>query len=142
MANRLNFIVSDKLVIDNGLSNPYTLDPAIDWDAVELTAPLSHLLNVVHPFVATEDFVGILSFNGIVDITNTTPGVNRIETSFLKGGYYFNVRATGVVTVDAPLVADVLGFSVSATPVTDPVVAYAVTAGADGDVILVRGGGK
>ena len=137
MANKLYFNVSDKLVIDgnDGLS----VDLAVDWNDVELASPLSvDSTNKVHPFVTGETFVGILSNKLIKNADMNVAGVNVIEASYLKGGYYFWVRAKGAVALGDALTPDVKGFKKATGD--DKIVGYAVSAGADGDAIRIRGG--
>ena len=137
MANKLYFNVSDKLVIDGneGLS----VDLAVDWNDVELASPLSaDSTGKVHPFVASETFVGILSNKLIKNADMNVKGVNVIEASYLKGGYYFWVRAKGTVALGDALTPDVKGFKKATGD--DKIVGYAVSAGADGEAIRIRGG--
>ncbi len=137
MANKLNFSVNDKLVIDgnNGLS----ADLSIDWNDVELAAPLSvNAGGKVHPFTEGETFVGILSSKMIKNPNINISGVNVLEASYLKGGYYFWVRAKGSVAIGDGLEPAVNGFQ-KATEDTN-IKGYSMSKGEDGDAILVRGG--
>lgn len=137
MANKLYFNVSDKLVIDGneGLS----VDLAVDWNDVELASPLSvDSTGKVHPFVTGETFIGILSNKLIKNTDMDVAGVNVIEASYLKGGYYFWVRAKGTVALGDALTPDVKGFKKATGD--DKIVGYAVSAGADGEAIRIRGG--
>lgn len=134
---KINFIVSDKLVID-GYSNMF-IDLSTNWNDVELGSPLSVDENgLVHPLVKDETFIGILSYRGIKNASLDIAGVNTIEVSYLRGGFYFNVRAKGTITVGDKLKADSQGFSVSADG-TDAV-CIAVSNAADGEIVKVRGG--
>lgn len=86
LTNKPYFHYEDKLVLTK-------LDPATDWNNINLTSPISrNTAGLVHPFVAGEDFLGILSNKNIKNI-NIEDANNTIEVSYLKGGYIFNVIA-------------------------------------------------
>lgn len=130
----LNFSVNDKLVIDG--SNGMTPDLKTDWNKVDLCAPLSLKDGVVHPFVDGETFVGILSFKNIKNAEIDIVGVNSIEASYLKGGYFFNVICKEAVQVGDKVEPTAGGFKKAAADG----VGVALTQGAVDGVILVRGG--
>lgn len=134
MANKLNFSVSDKLVI-NG-NDGIAVDTATDWSEVELASPISTDGTKAHPFVDGETFLGILSSKQIQDPDSETAGVNTIEVSYLKGGYFFWVRADGTVNIGDGVTASAKGFKKDTTKI----MGYAVSKGDDGQAIKVRGG--
>lgn len=136
MANKLNFSVSDKLVIDG--NNGLAVDIATNWNEVELATPISTDGTKVHPFVDGETFLGILSSKQIKNAEDDTAGVNVIEVSYLKGGYYFWVRADGAVAVGDGLAPTAKGFKKETT--ADKIKGYAVSVGVDGGAVKVRGG--
>lgn len=136
MANQLNFSVSDKLVI-NG-NDGISVDTATDWSSVELATPISTDGTKAHPFVDNETFLGILSSKQIQDPDSEIVGVNTIELSYLKGGYFFWVRADEAVAVGDGLTPTAKGFK-KETDATK-IKCYAVSAGKAGEAIKVRGG--
>lgn len=136
MANKLNFSVSDKLVV-NGYDG-IVVDTATDWASVELAMPISTDGTKAHPFVDGETFLGILSSKQIQDPESEIVGVNTIELSYLKGGYFFWVRADGVVAIGEGLTPTAKGFKKEMD--TTKIKCYAVSSGKDGEAIKVRGG--
>jgi len=137
MTNKLNFAINDKLVIDgyNGLS----VDLKTNWNEVELAAPLSaDATGSVHPYVDGETFIGMLSSKQIKNQEIDIAGVNVIEASYLKGGYYFWARAKGDVVIGDGLTPVAGGFQT--TTESAKIKAYAMSGGADGEAIKIRGG--
>lgn len=136
MANKLNFSVSDKLVIDG--NNGLAVDTATNWNEVELATPISTDGTKAHPFVDGETFLGILSSKQIKNAEDDTAGVNVIEVSYLKGGYYFWVRADGAIAVGDGVAPSTKGFKKETTAAN--IKGYAVSVGTDGGAVKVRGG--
>lgn len=137
MANKLNFSVSDKLVIDgnDGLS----VDMTIEWGGVDLATPISIDSNgKAHPFVDGETFAGILSGKFIKNAESEVAGVNSIEVSYLKGGYFFWALSDGALAIGDGVEPTAKGFKKATADAN--IKGYAVTVGTDGLAVKIRGG--
>lgn len=116
-----------------------TPDLATDWNEVNLATPISQTTaGLVHPFVASETFVGILSNKNVKNTTANDLNLNSIEVSYLKGGYVFDVIATEALVAGDWVVPAVGGFAKTTTQAD--AVGRVVFGGANGDLIKVRGG--